>query len=610
MFAVFLYVIQSLRIYKDSKKGKIMLGNRSGQPKKGAHAVKKTAGADAPKPHKGKSRVPLACAIAGGVLAVLLLALCGFTYLYPHIFPGVTVGSIRVGGMSVQQAEKAIDTQSVPLYQGADVSLTIYEEQYDIPVDTVLESVDTAQSAQNARAVGRTGNPFARMWQVVTALFGKGEAQLAATVDDEGLKNALSAIAKEALTEPVEPTWDIGTDTMTVHAGKPGVHFDTDTVEQALTAKIRLMDFTPYAVSTELTETPAINMDDIAAKVIGEPVSAVVNKEDGKTIVPEKPGVQFDIDKAKEIVGDGSAESYTIPIVKTEPKVTAADLTEKLFRDTLARTATDLNEGNVPRTNNVRLASKAINGTILNPGDEFSYNGIVGERTEARGYKPAGAYANGKVIEEFGGGVCQPSSTLYMAVLRADLEVTERTNHSFTVAYTPLGEDATVDYGSLDFRFKNNTDYPVKILAEQTGGQMIMTIVGTKTTDKTVKTRTEVLETYAPKTIEKKDNSMKVGQTRVEETAITGYATRTYKQITENGKTTEVLANSSRYDKRDKVVYVGTIRPEKPKADPAPVKPPATDPEQGEKPVPETPDEPQQTADPSVQDGAAGGTAA
>lgn len=543
-----------------------MLGRKA---KKGAHLVNKNAKNPAPKPEKQirKGRFPVVCGIAGGLFAVLLVGLIGFTYLYPNIFPGVTVGSIPVGGMNDEQAVSAVETQSAPLYQDADVSVTIYEKTYDIPVKSVLESVDAKQSVENARAVGRTGNPLQRVGQVVLALAGKGEAQIAATVDDAGLRKALGDIAAEALTKPVEPTWEIGEDTMTLHAGKPGVTFDSLLVEQTMTEKIRLMNFEPYAVDTTLTETPAINMDQIASAVIGDPVSATVSKEDGKTIVPEKAGVQFDLEEAKKIVGDGSAESYTIPIVKTPAKVTAADLKEKLFRDTLARTTTSLNEGNVPRTNNVRLAAKAINGTILNPGDEFSYNGVVGERSEARGYKPAGAYANGKIIEEFGGGVCQPSSTLYMAVLRADLEVTERHNHSFTVSYTPLGEDATVDYGTLDFRFKNNTDYPVKVLAEQVGGQMVMTIIGTKTTDKSVKTRTEVLKTYTPETVEKKDTSMKVGQTRVDQTGITGYSTRTYKQITVNGQMSEVLANSSSYVKRDKIVYVGTIEPEKPKED-------------------------------------------
>lgn len=523
--------------------------------------MKKTAKNTAPKAEKKKFRVPLAAKIAGGLVLLLFVALCGFTYLYPNVFPGVTVGTIPVGGMSRSAAVDKIEKESGALYEGQNVSVTIYETTYDIPVEDVLQSVDSEQSAANAFAVGRTGNPFVRMWNVIKAAAGKNEAQIAATVDEDGLTQALEEIASKALTEPVEPTWEIGTDTMTIYAGKPGVNFDSAAVEQVLDEKIRLMDFEPYEVSVELSETPQIDIDKIAEQVIGDPVSATVSKEDGKTIIPEKVGVQFDVEEARTIIGDGSAESYEIPVTTTAAKVTAEKLEEVLFRDTLASCSTSLNEGNVPRTNNVRLASAAINGTILNPGEEFSYNNVVGERTTERGYQSAGAYSGNEIIDEVGGGVCQPSSTLYMAVLRADLEVTQRVNHSFTVAYTPLGEDATVSWGGPDFCFKNDTDYPIKILAEQSNGQLTMTIVGTKTSDKTVTTRTEVIETYTPQRIEKKDNSMMVGQSRVEVSGIPGYSTRTYKIITENGQTTEELANTSNYIKRDEVVYVGTIQP-------------------------------------------------
>ena len=523
--------------------------------------MKKTAKNTAPKAEKKKFRVPLAAKIAGGLVLLLFVALCGFTYLDPNVFPGVTVGTIPVGGMSRSAAVDKIEKESGALYEGQNVSVTIYETTYDIPVEDVLQSVDSEQSAANAFAVGRTGNPFVRMWNVIKAAAGQNEAQIAATVDEDGLTQALEDIASKALTEPVEPTWEIGTDTMTIYAGKPGVNFDSAAVEQVLDEKIRLMDFEPYEVSVELSETPQIDIDKIAEQVIGDPVSATVSKEDGKTIIPEKVGVQFDVEEARTIIGNGSAESYEIPVTTTAAKVTAEKLEEVLFRDTLASCSTSLNEGNVPRTNNVRLASAAINGTILNPGEEFSYNNVVGERTTERGYQSAGAYSGNEIIDEVGGGVCQPSSTLDMAVLRADLEVTQRVNHSFTVAYTPLGEDATVSWGGPDFCFKNDTDYPIKILAEQSNGQLTMTIVGTKTSDKTVTTRTEVIETYTPQRIEKKDNSMMVGQSRVEVSGIPGYSTRTYKIITENGQTTEELANTSNYIKRDEVVYVGTIQP-------------------------------------------------
>ncbi len=532
----------------------------SRKPAKGAHLIakKKPDTSSAAAAAKKKSRAPVVLIIIFVLLVLLAGGSLGAVYLYPNIFPGVTVGSIDVGKLTREEAAQQISIQSRPLYHGKQLTLTIYDTDYDIPVEKVLKGVDDIQSAENAWQVGREGGPLTRIKAIISSMRNGCDTRLAASVDEDGLKVQLEEIAGKALTEPVAPTWKLDGENLVIQSGTPGVQFDTAAVEQALTSQIELMDFEPYEVSTDVTAAPAIDIGQIAEDITGNPINATVSKEDGKTIIPGKPGVQFDTEKAKEIIGDGSKESYTIPVTITQPTITEAVLKERLFRDTLARTATNLNEGNAPRTNNVRLAAKAINGTILNPGDVFSYNTVVGERTQARGYQEAHAYSGGKIIDEFGGGVCQPSSTLYMAVLRADLEVVERHNHSFTVSYTPLGEDATVDYGNLDFRFANNTAYPIKILAEQTDGQMIMTLVGTKTSGKTVTTRTEILETYEPKTVEKQDSSLASGETKVETSGITGYSTRTYKVITENGKTTEVLANKSTYTKRDEVVCVGT----------------------------------------------------
>ena len=262
--------------------------------------------------------------------------------------------------------------------------------------------------------------------------------------------------------------------------------------------------------------------------------------------------------RQKEIIGEARRQATPSRSPITQRRSRRAVLRERLFRDTLARTATNLNEGNAPRTNNVRLAAKAINGTILNPGDVFSYNTVVGERTQRAAIRRRTLTRAARSSTSSAAAYASPPRRFIWPVLRADLEVVERHNHSFTVSYTPLGEDATVDYGNLDFRFVNNTAYPIKILAEQTDGQMIMTIIGTKTSDKTVATRTEVLETYKPETVEKQDSSLAAGETQVETSGITGYSTRTYKVITENGKTTEVLANKSTYSKRDEIVCVGT----------------------------------------------------
>ena len=506
----------------------------------------------------GKAKI---AAIVLGIAAAAACAAFGYTYLYSGIHFGVTAGAVKVGGMSLADAQERIDAQAEHLLAGESVTLRIYDKEYQIDIDDVTTGLDSDQSAQDAYDYTHAGSAFTRVGHAVGALFGGHEVPLSVSVDEEAIDKRLDEIAKDALTEPVDPSWTLEEDTMVIDAGKPGVEFDRDEVMDEVTERIRTMNFEAYEVKVQTRAPQKIDVDKIAAEAQAEPKNATVDKTDGKTIVPSVDGVQLDVEEARKIVGDGSKQSYTIPVKRTPAEITADRLAEVLFSDTLASTSTSLNAGNRDRTNNVRLACEHINGTILNPGDEFSYNGVVGERTAARGFKAAGAYANGKVVDEVGGGVCQPSSTLYMAVLRADLEVTERHNHSFTVAYTPLGEDATVSWGGPDFRFKNNTKYPVKIVASQSGSSCNMKIIGTKTSNKTVSLSTDILSTLNYETVEKTDATLAPGSRETSQSGTTGYKTVTYKTITENGKSTTVKANNSYYKKRDKIVLVGPAAP-------------------------------------------------
>lgn len=515
----------------------------------------------------------LAGVSAGGVL--------GYTYLTNTIFYGVTAGSVEVGGLTLAQAAEKIKREAEPMVENGIIPVQIHDKQYEIAIRDVTGGLDALESAQAAFEVGHTGNVIERVQETVTALFGGQESKLVIKLDEAGLQAKLDAIAAEALTQPQPETWELQGSNLILTMPKPGVSFDRNQVQNAIVDKItKTMDFTPYVVETQLTEPAPLDVAALKQKVDRPAVNAIVDKTDGKTIIPEQNGIVMDVAQAQAVIGDGSAEQYTIPVTVTPAKVTKEVLDRALFRDVLASTSTTLNTGNTQRTNNVTLAAKYMNGTILNPGEEFSYNDVVGARTPERGFKSAGAYANGKLIDEVGGGVCQPSSTLYMAVLRADLEVTERTNHSLTVAYTPLGQDATVSYGSLDFKFKNNTDYPIKIVAVREGSEMKTKILGTKVDDKTVKLETEILETLTPTTVEKKDASLEPGTKKVDQTAATGYKTVTYKYVTVNGETKKEVANHSSYRKRDKVVLVG---PDKTKPPVAPSDPnastnPSTDP--------------------------------
>jgi len=221
----------------------------------------------------------------------------------------------------------------------------------------------------------------------------------------------------------------------------------------------------------------------------------------------------------------GAAQNTTQPSNTTDNTTTNTTTTTKgeEFSDVLGSKTTYYNSSVKGRTTNIRLAAEAINGTVLQPGETFSLNGIVGRRTAAKGYQNAIIFQNGKQVEGLGGGVCQVSSTVYGAVLYADLKVTERSCHQFQVSYTPVSQDAAVYYGSQDFKFVNNTDNPIKIVASAGSGSLSVTIYGTKTSEKTVtlSSKSSVSGNYK-------------------------YASL-YKTVTENGKSTTTKVNTSKY---------------------------------------------------------------
>lgn len=541
---------------QDSRRDALRVYNPDANPE---HAQRNQDPNQKKKKGAGKKAAITACAVivlgAGAVL--------GYTYATGTVFHGVTAGTVEVGGLSLADAQKKIEQEAGKILENSTISVNVEDISYPIAIKDVTEGVDAQASAQAAFDIGHTGNVAERVTGAFGALLGQESSDIVVKLNNDALNQKLDEINAQALTDPTKETWTLDGSNLILTMPKPGVSFDKEKVKDDIYKQIESMDFTPYEVETQLTAPEPLNVDTLKAEVDCEPTNAIVDKTDGKTIIPEQPGIQMDVETARQIIGDGSQATYTIPVTVTPATVTKEVLDRALFRDVLASASTSLNTGNADRTSNVTLAAKNMNGTILNPGEEFSYNEVVGPRTAERGFKAAGAYSNGQLIDEVGGGVCQPSSTLYMAVLRADLEVTERSNHSMTVAYTPLGQDATVSYGSLDFKFKNDTNYPIKLVTVREGSEMKVTILGTKADDKTVRLETDVLETLEPQTVEKTDSSLSPGEKKVEQSAVTGYKTITYKYITVNGQTTKEVANRSSYRKRDKVVLVGPDAPAK-----------------------------------------------
>ena len=252
--------------------------------------------------------------------------------------------------------------------------------------------------------------------------------------------------------------------------------------------------------------------------------------------------------------------STKIPLKYTDAEVTLEDLDVDIFPDLLGNYSTKYNELDEDRTNNLKLAASKIDGTILSPGEEFSYNKIVGERSIAAGYKESKIYSQGKVIDGLGGGICQISSTLYNAVMFANLEITERHNHQFITSYSEPGRDATVAYGSKDLKFVNNRTYPIKINVIVESGIAKVQIYGIKEEiECTVEFEIETVSTTDFDVIYEDNSSMQEGTEKVKQAGANGIVVNSYKVTKQNGiVVSKELISQDTYKKLDKVIERGT----------------------------------------------------
>ena len=240
--------------------------------------------------------------------------------------------------------------------------------------------------------------------------------------------------------------------------------------------------FNNIAVTFASAPPDEMTVESLDALVYKDPTDAryEVNGND-VNIVAGDTGRYINKDEAASVIGNvyEGCEPVTLPFYVSYPTVDENTLREKLFSATLSSYSTSYGGSTANRCANVARAASLINGKVIAPGDVFSFNDTVGHRTIENGFSTAKEYVDGKSVDGIGGGTCQVSSTLYSAVLYADLSIVERLNHMMTVGYIPLGQDATVSDGGVDFKFKNNTDYPIKVSAYTSGATITVSIIGT-----------------------------------------------------------------------------------------------------------------------------------
>ncbi len=523
--------------------------------------------------------VPVIAVVAGIIMAVTAPS-------KDAVCENVYVGSINVGGMSEAEAVKAIDDGFPRYLQGKKVTLTYEDKTYDVYVDTLTPAPDSKVLAEKAMEVGHSRNFIVNYFAVQKLKKDKEVIPITMTLDEQALYSSISYFGSSLLESDGAISFDYEKNEVTIDTDRAKNPVDTDKVIKSFKTSVNTGKFN----NVELIFTDAPNAEDSAELLYNiiarEPVDSQMSYVDGKLeFTDEINGVEIDRSELVKAMEQGGV--VTLPFTPIEAEITKEEMRHKAFGVTLASYTTYFSTGVAGRTNNIRKAAEKINGHIMMPGDEFSYNGVLGRRTIAAGFDYANAYSGNKIIQEVGGGICQVSSTLYVAVLYSDLKVTKRYNHNLPVSYVPLGMDATVSYPAPDLCFINDTDKPIMIKASVNGGTVFVSINGfEKDESKKVEIYTKTIGTRPFEEELVEDAS--VTEPVVKQNGVNGSTVETYKVVYIDGvEKSRKKLHTSTYQPEPKIIHVPPT-PEEP-AEPQPIEPAVEEVPQEEVPVTDAP---------------------
>ena len=518
------------------------------------------------------------------LLAVLLLAAggaylggCWWVAKQETFFPGYHIENVNVGGMTVEQAAAALKSELT----GRTFSVWLDEKEGEPDIVLTAEQLgllpDGAQTDYTALAQAayddcRSSTFLSGAYDYYLSMQqGAGSCYILSTSAEDICEETARNVVKKFMELPVDAQYAVEGDKLVIRIPKDGRVVGTLELTNALNAARLETEAAKreIVVPTYVFPAKVITAEEIRNAVLTECVSARYDSAND-TIIPDITGVDLDVAAAQQLMDAAAPGAYTtFPLTMTPATVSAETLKEVLFRDVLATYTTEVG-GTAARKTNVQLSAKAINGYVMNFGDLFSYNEVVGRRTAARGYQAAPAYVGGKTVDEIGGGICQTSSTLYMSCLLANLEINNRTAHRYATSYMPWGMDATVSWGGPEYKFTNNTDYPIKIVTSYEKSspkdRLTVTIYGTKVDDIQVKMTYEYLQKINWTTEYVEDPTMAPGTETVTQSAYTGHKVQTYRELYdgEGNLISKTKESYSYYKSRNRIVTRGPALPEVP----------------------------------------------
>lgn len=486
------------------------------------------------------------------IISVLAVCVVLFSTLFAIInlsntnfISGIKLHGIDISNKSIDEVRTVLEditkTELIPeikLIHG-DYEATVLSEQIEFKYN--LE-----ESLQEAYDVGRNGNIIQNNYAIIfSKLFGK-DIELDYSYNEELLDSIVEDINSKLPGVVIEPSYYIEDAKLIIAKGKDGLTIRKNELKANIIYEIVHRDYemikankhdTRQMLPISNVHASKIDMDRIYKEVYSLPQDAYFEL-DPYQIYPDKDGIDFEIsiEDAKEMLKEDK-EEYIVPLKITKAEKTLNDLGTEAFPYLVSEFTTKYDASNRNRSTNLQIAADKINGLVLMPGETFSFNKTVGKRTVEAGYKDAKIYADGGVVDGLAGGICQISSTLYNAVLLANLEIVERRNHTFTTSYLPAGKDATVVYGVTDFRFKNTRQYPIKLEASVKNGIAEFKIHGMEE-EKEYEIRILPVRTSSIpfKVTYEEDPTLMPGQEKIVQAGHAGYKVTTYKEVRYNGQ--------------------------------------------------------------------------
>ena len=543
--------------------------------------------ADAPKKWWKK---PVWIAVLAVVAALVLCygGLCVAAGVSKTVAGRVYVLDVDMGGLTREQAMERWEQEQAALLERTAISLTDGEKELGQVTLQQMGASATAEAAADAAWNVTHENVFLGGWHLLCSWFADTHVHPQWTVDSGVMRRCAAELSEETYTTAVDGAWRLDkkkTDVFYVTRAADGHRLDPAQLMTSLRTALETGDFSPVSCTYLPVFGKPLDLDALHKEICGEGVNAMYDKSTGG-LTEERLGIQFDLAKAKELMEQAEpGKEVVIPATITFPKVTKAELEKVLFRDELGSYTTYVS-GSWGRIENVEIAASNINYWVLNPGESFGYNDAIGPTDAAHGFNPAPGYVGGETVDTYGGGVCQVSSTLYYATLLANLEIVTRYCHQYAPGYIPWGCDATVYEGPIDFVFRNNTDYPIRIITSWYGSNLTVSIQGTKVDDSYVQMVTSVEAEYPYETIYEEVDYLAPGVEEVEQYPYTGYTVYAWRYVYAGDGTllSSDLESVSNYESRDMIIKVGKQKPKPPKPEP---KPPVPDPTPTPTPAPE-----------------------